>query len=159
MGTFRQILIRRSAPNRDRTESLPGFASHGNFVRRGQVRTAGRVILDQRGVRALNPGKDHNLNCHRLNWGTNDRPPTATNQLRSGEHGLSESITNTPRAQHSTATTCRCASRVEGRSARKGHSQTQMPSNWKETNICNIGRFGCNSRQRLFSPLGVPSTY
>lgn len=80
----------------------------------------------------------------------NNRPPTATNQLRSGEHGLSESIRITPRAQYSTATTCRCASRVEGRSARKGHSQKQMPSNWKETNICNIGRFGCNSRQRLF---------
>jgi len=59
----------------------------------------------------------------------------------------------TPRAQHSTATTCRCASRVEGRSARKGHSQKQ---NLKKINICNIGRFGCNSRQRLFSPLGAP---
>ena len=78
-----------------------------------------RVILDQRGVRALNC-KDHNLNCHRLNCGIPiDRPlrliscgPESTGYLKAFEI--------TPRAQHSTATTCRCASRVEGRSDPQG---------------------------------------
>ena len=42
--------------------------------------------------------------------------------------------------------TCRCASRVEDRSAREGSKKTptEIKNSWK------IGRFGCNSRQRLF---------
>ena len=69
----------------------------------------------------------------------------------SGPEGTGyQTRTDPSRAQHLTALTSRCASRVEGRSARKGH-QSNSKTTEKISN-CKIGRFGCNSRQRQTSP-------